>query len=389
MPEIRRNGVIMKRNIALLLVFALCFSFAATACQHKRSPENAKYYYDGIEDLSKYINLPDYENLTLDVAPEPSEEEVESYIANSLSANKGMNKITDRAIAEKDTVAITFVGSIDGKEDKNCTYKDTEKLYECTVGSGRHIKGFEEGLIGVMPGETVTLNLTFPTDYGNKDYAGKPVTFVITTYEIREYYTPELTDEFVKSLEITEGDTKVETVAAYREYAKAAVKDATTSKIMKNPDVYKWQLVAEKAEIKEYPQEQIDDYLKDNTDYFKGLAEQYGVGFADYLANYGMTEESFNEMMTDNAKTYIRDCFVAEKIARDHNISFTEDEYKEMLEDLAVEQKAESGQELVDKYGDDFMRMYFVTEKAMEYIGDTVKEVNVPEEQKTEEKSEE
>lgn len=370
----------MKKRFVLMSLLCVFCCLAAACGSEKpvRSPETAKYYYDGIEDLSQYIDLPDFSGLTLDVAPEPSDEEVESYISNARTQNKVMTKITDRPIAEGDTVAITFVGTIDGQKEDNCTYEDTENLYECTVGSGSHIPGFEEGLIGLTPGESVTLNLTFPDTFQNSEYAGKAVTFEVKTYEIRVYSLPELTDEFVKSLGVTDGDTPVETVDAYREYAKNAVKKSKTNTMMNNLDSYKWRLVADTAVIKEYPQDQIDVYISDNTEYYKKVAEQYGMEFTDYLSRFQMDEESFQNLMTENAKAYIRDCFVAEKIARDQSISFSEDEYKEMLEDLALDQSMESGDKLIETYGDEFMRMYFLTEKVVDYVSETVKEVNAP-----------
>ena len=107
-------------------------------------------------------------------------------------------------------------------------------------------------------------------------------------------------------------------------------------KFLNNLDSYKWKLVSETATVKQYPQEEIDRYLQDNTAYYQKIAEQYGMAFADYLSAYGMTEEAFQELLQKDAEAYVRDCFVAEKIARDQDISFTEEEYKEMLEDLVM-----------------------------------------------------
>lgn len=366
----------MKKAIALILLCAFCFSFVA--CGKPKEDHSAKYFYDGIEDLSRYIELPDYSSLTLDFAPEATEEEVESYLKNLVSQNPGMNKITDRPIAQNDTVAITFVGSLNGEKDANCSYENTDTLYECTVGAGRHIPGFEEGLIGVTPGDSVTLNLTFPETYGNADYAGKDVTFEIKTYEIREYYTPELNDEFVKGLALTDNGSAVETVDALRVYAKNKVEKSNRDQIMQNADYYKWQMVIETAEVKEYPQEQIDIYVNQEFENHQKTAAQYGMEFSDYLAYYKTTEDGLKELLAEQAKSYIRNCFVAEKIFRDENLSFTEEEYKEMLEDLALDQKAESGQALIDQYGDDFMRLYFVSEKAMAHVAGVVKDVNRP-----------
>ncbi len=380
----RQMGVFMKKYVSLFLVLAMMSAFVLSACgpQKKiRTPETALYYYDGIADLSEYLELPDYSSLTLDVNPEPTDEEVESYIANMLRSNPGVKKITDRPIAENDVVAITFVGTVEGVKADDCSYEDAEKLYECTVGAGNHVEGFEEALIGLMPGESVSVDLVFPENVRNEAYAGKAVNFAITTYEIREYYTPELTDDFVKGLALTDGETAVETVDAYRAYARKTVQKSNSERIRNNLDSYKWKLVSETATVKQYPQEEIDRYLQDNTAYYQKIAEQYGMAFADYLSAYGMTEEAFQELLQKDAEAYVRDCFVAEKIARDQDISFTEEEYKEMLEDLALDQSVENGQALVDQYGDGFMRMYFLTEKVVAYLKDQIAEVNVPAEE--------
>ena len=72
----RQMGVFMKKYVSLFLVLAMMSAFVLSACgpQKKiRTPETALYYYDGIADLSEYLELPDYSSLTLDVNPEPTE----------------------------------------------------------------------------------------------------------------------------------------------------------------------------------------------------------------------------------------------------------------------------------------------------------------------------
>ena len=50
--------------------------------------------------------------------------------------------------------------------------------YFLTLGSGQFIDGFESGLVGKKIGDTVDLNLTFPTNY-TAEYAGKAVVFTV------------------------------------------------------------------------------------------------------------------------------------------------------------------------------------------------------------------
>ncbi len=40
------------------------------------------------------------------------------------------------------------------------------------LGGGNLIPGFEEGLLGASAGDTRTVEVSFPADYGNEDLAG-------------------------------------------------------------------------------------------------------------------------------------------------------------------------------------------------------------------------
>jgi trigger factor len=57
-------------------------------------------------------------------------------------------------------------------------------------------------------GETKTLNLKFPDEYGDKEVAGKDATFTITVNEIKEKELPELDDDFAE--EVSEFSTLAE-----------------------------------------------------------------------------------------------------------------------------------------------------------------------------------
>ena len=148
-------------------------------------------------DLSKYITLGNYKGLPVIVEKaELSDEDFEKQIANLMTQNQYYEEITDRAAAEGDTLNIDFAGYLDGVQFQGGTAAG--QTIPLTENSG-YIDGFADGLVGVMPGTTVDLNLTFPTEYHSADLAGKAVVFKVKVNYIQgELITPELNDEFVK-----------------------------------------------------------------------------------------------------------------------------------------------------------------------------------------------
>jgi trigger factor len=94
--------------------------------------------------------------------------------------------------ASSDYVVMDYVGSIDGAEFEGGAGRD--QLLE--LGSSTLIPGFEEQLTSASAGDDVTVNVTFPDEYGNGELAGKDAQFAVTVKEVKEKLLPDLDDEF-------------------------------------------------------------------------------------------------------------------------------------------------------------------------------------------------
>jgi trigger factor len=68
------------------------------------------------------------------------------------------------------------------------------------IGSGNLIPGFEDQLVGVKTGDEKTINVTFPTDYGAKNLAGKDATFDLKITAVKTAADGAPDDEFAKQL---------------------------------------------------------------------------------------------------------------------------------------------------------------------------------------------
>src|SRR5690606_11801391 len=116
------------------------------------------------------------------------------------------DKGDDAVVAEGDHLGLSFKGTIDGKPFEGGS-SDHAHL---TVGAGEFIPGFEEQLVGMKKGETKTVKVTFPKDYGNEDLRGKKAEFEVTILHADAPREGELNDEFAQKLGL-------ENVAALRD----------------------------------------------------------------------------------------------------------------------------------------------------------------------------
>lgn len=114
---------------------------------------------------------------------EASEADIDEGMQGLLEQLRTYEKKTGKApkAAKGDMAVVDFVGKVDGEAFEGGSAEDAEVV----IGSNRLIPGFEDQLIGAKAGETRTVSVTFPEDYGAANLAGKPAEFEVTVKEIR------------------------------------------------------------------------------------------------------------------------------------------------------------------------------------------------------------
>ena len=110
----------------------------------------------------------------------------------------------DRAAAEGDRVNIDFVGTKDGEEFQGGKAEGQQLV----LGSGSMIPGFEDGIVGMKPGEQKTIEVTFPEDYQAEELKGAKAEFAITLNSVAEQKLPELKKPFFQKFGLEKGGIK-------------------------------------------------------------------------------------------------------------------------------------------------------------------------------------
>jgi trigger factor len=147
------------------------------------------------------VELPDFSALKVaKLVGELTDQNIDEMI-ETLREQRHTWQEVEREAADGDKLNIDYVGRRDGEEFEGGQAKGAS----LELGSGRMIPGFEAGLLGRKAGESVTLDLTFPENYHNKDLAGKAVQFEVTVNSVSEKLKPELDDEFFASFGVEEG----------------------------------------------------------------------------------------------------------------------------------------------------------------------------------------
>jgi trigger factor len=133
--------------------------------------------------------------------PEIQEEQVQHEL-DAMRERHARLDTSDRPAEQGDFIVVDYVGSLAPSEPSEqdepweafAGGEGRDQLIE--LGSGNLIPGFEEGLLGASAGETRTVKLTFPDDYGNAELAGRDASFEIAVKEVKLKQLPAVDDDF-------------------------------------------------------------------------------------------------------------------------------------------------------------------------------------------------
>ena len=153
-------------------------------------------------DVLPVIETMDFRELELErLKTTPTDQEVNQALERMSKEYARPEPVAKPRKAEAgDIVVIDFEGRIEGELFEGGAAQD----FHLELGSNRFIPGFEDQLIGVEPGAKVTVDVTFPEDYGNAELAGKAADFAVEVKELREKVDAAIDDEFAKALGLTD-----------------------------------------------------------------------------------------------------------------------------------------------------------------------------------------
>lgn len=338
----------LNRKKLLGAVIPVIAAGIVVACAGKDDGE-LKYVTDF--NAGDYVTLGEYKGVEVAVeSPQITDEYLEDAIAYMLSEDAEYVPVTDRGVQSGDKVIIDF----EGKQDGVAFAGGTSSGYELLIGSGQFIDGFEDGVIGMKIGETKDLDLKFPDPYNpNPDLSGAPVVFTVTLHEISEPKLPELTDEYVAGL----GLTDCATVSEYKEYVRDRLSEQRQADYKTEKENAAVEAVEKASSFKEPPEGLVNRIYGILTSNAAAYARMYQAEVGDYVAGiYGGTPEEYQDTLLTQAGILSRRYIMLAAIADEEKITVADEEVKENIVSEKTDEKA--------------LRESLLFEKTVEFLGE-------------------
>ncbi len=276
-----------------------------------------------IFDVRPEFNLPQYKGVEVKEADTTvTAEDVQNAINNLLKPKAKKEPKEDKTIALGDIAKFDFKGYVNDEAFAGGEAND----YELKIGSNQFIPGFESQMVGMKEGETKDVIVTFPENYGAAELAGKEAKFVVKVNQVFTEVLPELTEDFIKTLNIKDVNTKEE-LEAYEEKELKSRKEVAEKDRQTNEIINK---ILDNTVI-DMPESMINERVNAMRKQYEDQAKRYNIPFETFLSLMGTNKEKFEAETLEQGKRNAIFTEVVSKIIEVEKLEPKEEDIKKAL----------------------------------------------------------
>lgn len=256
----------------------------------------------------KLSKLPKLEQTIEVESIEPTEDEINEQIER-IKLQFGEVEKVDRPAKEKDYLLINISGSENGIELKDFNYQDY--LYE--LGSALLTPSLDSKLEGVSSGAIIKFNDDIPALGKNN------IEVSVLVKEIKEKIMPELTDDWVSSV------TEFETVKEMNEELHKNIQNVKKRQVANQYQGLLTSKLIEESKL-ELPEQLVIAEMDSILQNFMNELQQNNIKIDDYLQITGLTEETLQEDLKNQATRNLSMVVILDKVVEDQKLKLDDKE---------------------------------------------------------------
>ena len=246
--------------------------------------------------------------------------EIDRNMQRLLEQNPRITEVTDRPTENGDEVILDYAGFCNGEQFAGGTAENQTLV----LGSGMFIPGFEEQLLDKVPGEEVTVKVTFPEAYHAEELAGQEAEFRCKIKAIRLKTPYELDDTFAK--EVGKCDTFEEMHKKMGQSLQSYVDERGEMDLQD-------QLMDMAAKTLEFTitEAMLEDALQEQVNSLKAQLAQQGLTLEMYCQFMNTTEEQIREDAKPSAEAAVRCRAAIDEIVQIEGLTADEEDISKAL----------------------------------------------------------
>lgn len=290
-------------------------------------------------DLKPYFELGKYLGIEVPVAgvTPVTDADVAERLTEAVANLPAEAMITDRAAEKGDTVSIDFVGVMDGIAFEG----GSASGFMLTLGSGALIDGFEDGVVGMMPGGEKQLDLVFPETY-SPTFAGKAAVFTVKLNHIYPVPNDAIAVQYWNA----------ESLDAYRAALRAKLEGEAQAAFEIAKEEAAWTKALANSRVIQYPEAALSEAFENNVRAYEQLAAMYHITYEELFPTfYGLSVKEAETILFDSAKNMTAQRLLLYAVSEDMGLDVSDEKFEADLAATAAVLGLDSVDALVAQLG--------------------------------------
>jgi trigger factor len=287
-------------------------TYGAPVIELNRLDEESTCEFTAKVPLPPKVELADYKGLTVERPdPNPTSEEVERELLE-MRKRKAKRVKVERP-AQRGDMAIVGL-----------TPADQEAGKRFMVVVGQTFTQLDQELAGMPPGETKTASITFPENFEEAEWAGRPMDVRIELSELATVEVPELDDELARQSGFGDQEALKSAVrerigAAKQVYSDDAVIDQLFNRLIGDSTI-------------EIPDTMWESLAADRIDEIEADQARRNSTIEALATAQGLTVEQLKDAVREDARMQVKRLLVVRDIAKREGLELSQQEINDQIQ---------------------------------------------------------
>jgi trigger factor len=334
----------------------------------------APLVFEATVEVRPEVSLPPLDSITIEAPPaEVTDADVDEQLER-LRDRFAELETTAREARRGDHVLIDLKGYQNGELVEGAGAPDL--LYE--IGSRSGPPKLDEELEGNRPGAILRFNDTLPG--GPEGVAGRELSFTVLVKEVKAKRLPALDDDFAKTV------GEFETLGDLREDLRARMKDVKRSMVEEELRGRALEALVAASDL-DVPDSLVEGEFNHRLEHLEEDLQRASMTMADFSARSDVTELELRRDLRDGAERSVKAELLLEQVARENDISVTEEDLGREIAYAAARSGGDAGdlaKQLASSGRLPSVAADIMRRKALDYVVDQINVVNRPAEDEEE-----
>ncbi|NIA02589.1 MAG: trigger factor, partial [Nitrospirae bacterium] len=309
------------------------------------------------------VEVKDHKSIKIKMKEVKVEKKDIEAVKTDMKKHGTQYKDVDRSAKKGDRAEVNFEGF--DKEGKAIPNTKSQN-HPVVLGGESLIPGFEDEIIGMKKDDKKEFDITFPKDYGKKDFQGKKVKFKVELLRVEEPTEPEINEEFIEKM-----TGKKQSIGDFEAEIEKNIKAKKETEAIRDRENQYIEELLKKVKV-DVPETLIEEEAQYILQEMKEDIQMKGLEFEKFLEQSKTTEDDLRKKYTPEAEKRIKIRLALQYLIKEEKIEVSDDDLKAEVDKIKAQYPPAESDKIEKEYKEGKLKPQLTNKLALRKLFDKV-----------------